>query len=57
MSGRVDFLAELRGFEPMAFKCWLSERSVASELEGIVTSALFTCQTRPASVGSDEQNQ
>jgi NAD(P)-dependent dehydrogenase (short-subunit alcohol dehydrogenase family) len=24
---------------------------------GIVTSALFTCQTRPASVGSDEQNQ
>ena len=24
---------------------------------GIVTSALFTCQTRQASVGSDEQNQ
>jgi hypothetical protein len=24
---------------------------------GIVTSALFTCQTRPASVGLDEQNQ
>ena len=26
-------------------------------LEGIVTSALFTCQTRQASIGSDEQNQ
>jgi hypothetical protein len=25
--------------------------------DGIVTSALFTCQTRQASVGSDEQNQ
>jgi hypothetical protein len=24
---------------------------------GIVTSVLFTCQTRPAPVGSDEQNQ
>jgi hypothetical protein len=31
--GRGDCLVELGGFEPMAFKCWLSEGSVASELE------------------------
>ena len=31
--------------------------SQTGPLEGIVTSALFTCQTRRASVGSDEQNQ
>jgi hypothetical protein len=32
-------------------------RNCADSQRGIVTSALFTCQTRPASVGSDEQNQ
>jgi hypothetical protein len=37
--------------EPMRFK-----RSMLGS-SGIVTSVLFTCQTRPAPVGSDEQNQ
>jgi hypothetical protein len=32
-------------------------RDPANRGKGIVTSAPFTYQTRPASVGSDEQNQ
>ena len=54
---RAEWSANRRIPQGMQSSRGRGERVSNRSVEGIVTSALFTCQTRRASVGSDEQNQ
>ena len=54
----VNRAVDLRVFEPLTSAVQAPARvDGATASKGVVTSALFTCQTRQASIGSNAQNQ